>query len=98
MIKDNEVLTSRGEYCLNGVTRGKVIEACRINGIYINEVDFTVEDVHKADEAFVTGTFAGIIPVINIDGIQLSLGVRGELTRRLQSLYSELINKNFDVN
>tara|TARA_X000001036_G_scaffold439362_1_gene490250 strand:- start:1893 stop:2819 length:927 start_codon:yes stop_codon:yes gene_type:complete len=98
MIKDNEVLTSRGEYCLNGVTRGKVIEACRINGIPIHEVDFTVEDVHKADEAFVTGTFAGIIPVINIDGIQLSLGVRGELTSRLQSFYSELIKNNFDVN
>ena len=98
MIKDNEVFTSRGEYCLNGVTRGKVIDACNINSIPINEVDFTVEDVHKADEAFVTGTFAGIIPVISIDNNLLSSGKRGILTQKLQLLYQELISREYSNN
>jgi len=98
MIKDNEVFTSRGEYCLNGVTRGKVIEACVMHSIPINEVDFTVEDVHKADEAFVTGTFAGIIPVISIDNNLLSSGKRGILTQKLQLLYQELISREYSNN
>ena len=92
MIKDNEVLTSRGEYCLNGVTRGKVIEACRINGIPIHEVDFTVEDVHKADEAFVTGTFANIIPVKKINSTKFNLR-NNHITIKLRNLYLELMER-----
>ena len=98
MIKDNEVFTSRGEYCLNGVTRGKVIEACKRNGITINQVDFTLDTVYNADEAFVTGTFAGIIPVVSIDNNILSSGDRGALTHRLQLLYQELIFKEYSGN
>jgi branched-chain amino acid aminotransferase len=98
MIKDNEVFTSRGEYCLNGVTRGKVIEACESNGITINQVDFTLDAVHNADEAFVTGTFAGIIPVVRVDSNLLSSGKRGALTHRLQLLYQELISKEYSGN
>ena len=98
MIKDNEVFTSRGEYCLNGVTRGKVIEACKRNGITINQVDFTLDTVYNADEAFVTGTFAGIIPVVSIDNNILSSGDRGALTHRLQLLYQELISKEYSGN
>ena len=98
MIKDNEVFTSRGEYCLNGVTRGKVIEACGMHSIPINEVDFTVQDVHKADEAFVTGTFAGIIPVISVDNNLLSSGKPGILTQKLQLLYQELISREYSNN
>ena len=98
MIKDNQVFTSRGEYCLNGVTRGKVIEICKIQGITVNQVDFTIDDVYDADEAFVTGTFAGIIPVISIDKHQLSAGKRGNLTQSLQLLYQDLISKEYSRN
>jgi len=98
MIKDNKVFTSRGEYCLNGVTRGKVIEACKSNKITINQVDFTLDAVHNADEAFVTGTFAGIIPVVSIDDKVLSSGNRGALTHRLQLLYQKIISKEYSGN
>ena len=91
MIKNNEVWTSTGDYCLNGVTRGKVIEICKRDNIDIKQKDFRIEDVHDADEAFVTGTFAGIIPVVKIDSIVISDGAIGPLTSQLQSKYQALI-------
>lgn len=93
IIRNGEVCTSTGEYCLNGVTRGSIISICRDNDIPILEKNFTVEDVHSADECFVTGTFAGVIPVVEVDGNQVSGGVRGLLTKRLQSLYQEQLEE-----
>ena len=87
--KNNEVWTSVGEYCLNGVTRGSVITLCKENNIPIHEKNFLMEDVYSADEAFVTGTFAGIIPVIEIDGIKIN---KGPMTKKLQELYTNDIN------
>ena len=93
MVKDSEVWTSTGEYCMNGITRGSVISVCNNNGISCKQKNFSLFDVYGADEAFVTGTFAGIIPAINIDGYKISNGIRGELTHKLQEYYSEkLIN------
>ena len=66
-IKENKVLTSKGEYCLNGITRGKAIMICKSNDISISEEDFIFDDIKDCDEAFVTGTFAGIIPVSKIE-------------------------------
>ncbi len=86
-----EVWTSTGEHCLDGITRRKVLDLCHANGIPAYERDFTVADVHTADEAFVTGTFAGLIPAIEIDGIELSGGKRGPMVERLQNLYIELV-------
>ena len=51
------------------------------------ERNFHVEDCYSADEAFVTGTFAGVIPVVEIDEHRISAGKRGELTKRLQNIY-----------
>ncbi|MDP7194857.1 MAG: aminotransferase class IV [SAR202 cluster bacterium] len=62
---------------------------CKENNIPIHEKDFKIKDVHSADEAFVTGTFAGIIPAVNIDGYKISNGIRGKLTQKLQKFYSE---------
>ena len=75
-------------YCLPGITRKIVIDICKEKNIPIYERDFSVEDVHTSDEAFVTGTFAGIIPAINIDGYKISNGVRGKITSTLQKYYS----------
>jgi branched-chain amino acid aminotransferase len=58
IVRDDEVWTSSGEYCLNGITRRKVLDICGANGIAAFERDFTIDDVRSADEAFVTGTFA----------------------------------------
>ena len=91
--RDNEVWTSQGEYCLPGVTRGNIIMLCEENDISVFQKDFLVEEVHSADEAFVTGTFAGVIPVSEVDGHELSGGKRGDMTERLQQLYIELIKR-----
>ena len=68
MIKSNEVWTSNGQHCLNGVTRHSVIDICKKKQIPIKEKQFFINEVHAADEVFVTGTFAGIIPVRSVDG------------------------------
>tara|TARA_X000000368_G_scaffold101912_1_gene78658 strand:+ start:142 stop:1053 length:912 start_codon:yes stop_codon:yes gene_type:complete len=87
MISNKEVWTSNGQYCLNGVTRSSVIEICKRNDLPIKEKEFSVKDVHGADEVFVTGTFAGIIPVISVDGLVIGNGTRGPLTQQLQTWY-----------
>ena len=89
IIRSNEVWTSSGQYCLHGITRSTVIDLCNKNGIAIFEKNFTIVDVHSADEVFVTGTFAGIIPVVSIDNIQISNGKRGSLTTTLQEYYKK---------
>ena len=93
IIRKGEVWTSKGMYCLPGITRQMVIDICKEKNVPIYEKDFNIKDVHKSDEAFVTGTFAGIIPVINIDGYKISNGIRGELTHKLQEYYLEKLMK-----
>ena len=87
MIKSNEVWTSNGQHCLNGVTRHSVIDICKRKQIPIKEKQFSVNEVHEADEVFVTGTFAGIIPVRSVDGNTIGNGTRGLLTEQLQTWY-----------
>ena len=91
--RDNEVWTSQGKYCLPGVTRGNIIRLCEENDIPVFQKDFLVEEVHSAAEAVVTGAFAGVIPVTEVDGHELSGGKRGDMTERLQQLYIELIKR-----
>ena len=88
IVRNEEVWTSTGEFCLPGVTRKAVIDLCQENSIPVYEKDFTIDSVHSADEAFVTGTFAGIIPVFEIDGNKMFNGIRGEITSRLQEYYA----------
>lgn len=89
-VKNGEVLTSSGEYCFNGVTRANVIRLCESHGIAVRLGDFTVGDVHAAEEAFVTGTFGGLTPVREIDGHRLSAALPGPVTQRLSALYEAL--------
>lgn len=85
-----EVCTSSGAACFNGITRAHVIALCRDNAIPIRIGDFTLEQVHGAEEAFVTGTFGGITPVRAIDGIAMPLALPGPITGRLRGLYEHL--------
>src|SRR3954447_3982870 len=87
-----EVLTSDGRYCLAGITRANVLELCRATGIPARETTFSLTDVYCAREAFVTGTFAGVVPVRAIDGRTIGEGRRGPLVERLQALYRELVD------
>ena len=91
MVKDGEVWTSKGEFCLEGITRQKVLNICKSEGIPSFERNFTFEDVSSADEAFVTGTFAGLTPVISFDGEPLGDGSRGPVSELLQRLYQDLV-------
>ena len=91
IVRDGEVWTSTGEHCLDGITRRKVLDLCLANGIPAYERDFTTNEVSTADEAFVTGTFAGLIPVVEFDGEPMGQGQRGKMCELLQSLYIELL-------
>ena len=88
IIKNNEVWTSTGQYCLNGVTRKSVIRLCKQYNIPVYEKNFSLKDVHSSDELFVTGTFAGVIPVVSVDKIIIGGGIRGKITKNLQDWYS----------
>ena len=89
IVRKGEVWTSSGEFCLPGITREVVINLCVENDIRVFQKDFRIMDVHSAHEAFVTGTFAGIIPAVEIDGQPMSSGKRGDLTSRIQKIYNE---------
>jgi len=93
IVRKGEVWTSSGKYCLGGITRGIVIELCRDNSIPVFEKDFSLTDVHGADEAFVTGTFAGVVPVREVDGRKVTEG-RGPMAERLQQLYLERVERD----
>jgi len=90
IVRKGEVWTSSGDYCLDGITRGVVIELCQEAGIPVFEKNFSLTEVYGAEEAFVTGTFAGLAPVSQVDGRVLSDG-RGPIVERLQGLYLERI-------
>jgi len=91
-VKNKCVYTSTGKYCVKGITRQKVIDLSKKNGIKIYEKDFKLKDVLKADEAFVTGTFANIIPVKRINEKKFNLK-NNAITHKLRNLYLELMNK-----
>src|SRR3982750_4796276 len=84
IVAGDEVLTSDGRYCLAGITRANVLDICRANGIPARETTFSLPDVYSAREAFVTGTFAGVVPVRTVDGRTIGSGERGPGGDRLQ--------------
>ena len=91
IVRKGEVWTSTGKYCLGGITRANVIRLCRAGGIPVFEKDFSLTDVYGADEAFATGTFAGLTPVHEIDGRAIGGGKRGPMVERLQQAYLRLV-------
>jgi len=93
-IKNDRVLTSTGKYCLNGITRGKAILVCNQNNIPCSETDFTFADINNCNEAFVTGTFAGIIPVSQLEGRKLESTNSDSLVNKIRMLYNQEIKHN----
>lgn len=101
IVKNQRVITSTGQYCIDGVTRGAVLQVCRESNIEHAETNFSLSDVYSADEAFVTGTFAGLVPVTEIDGRAIGADAidpdatdrRGPMVKRLQRLYKELLDR-----
>ena len=91
--RDGEIWTSTGDYCLDGITRGLVIEVAREAGIPVFERNFSLTHVYGGDEAFTTGTFAGVAPVGSVDGRVLG-SERGPMVERLQQLYLERLARD----
>ena len=94
IVRSGEVWTSTGDYCLNGITRQKVIEICKLEDIPIFEKNFSLVEVYGADESFLTGTFGAQVPVGLVDGRPIGNGVAGDITKRIRSAYFDLIEKN----
>ena len=93
IVRGGEVWTSTGDYCMNGITRQKVIDLCRDNEIPVFERNFSLVDVYSAEEAFLTGTFGAQTPVGEIDGRIIGTGEIGPMTKQLRSLYKTLISQ-----
>lgn len=91
IVKKGVVWTSTGDYCMNGITRQKVIDLCRANGIECQERNYSLVDTYSADEAFLTGTFGAQTPVAQIDGRQIGSAELGPVTKRIRALYADLI-------
>ncbi|MGN6608554.1 MAG: aminotransferase class IV [Jatrophihabitans sp.] len=91
VVRRGEVWTSNGDFCLHGITRANVLRVCREAGIPAFEKRFSLTEVYSADEAFVTGTFAGVVPVHTVDGRRIGTGARGPMVERLQQLYRQLV-------
>ncbi len=94
IVRKGEVWTSSGDYCMNGVTRQKVIDLCRANGIPVFEKNYSLYQAYSADEAFLTGTFGAQTPVATIDGRPIGNGGDRPVTLRIRKLYQALV---FDV-
>lgn len=99
IVRGGELWTSGGEYCIGGITRGAVIEAAVKAGVTVREKAFSLYDVYGADEAFVTGTFAGLAPVREVDGRIICDAMTpvsewpgpGPVTQRLRRLYADMV-------
>jgi len=94
VVRRGEVWTSTGQYSLNGITRRMVIELCKADGVPVSERPFSLTDVYDADEAFVTGTFGGLTPVVKVDGKTIGGEGMGPMTRRLNDLYAEAVSRS----
>lgn len=91
IVKKGQIWTSTGDYCMNGITRAKVIDLCRANDIPVFERNFSLVDTYSADEVFLTGTFGAQTPVGTIDGRVIGTGEMGPMTLRLRALYKQLV-------
>jgi branched-chain amino acid aminotransferase len=91
IVRKGAVWTSTGDYCMNGITRQKVIDLCHSNDISVFERNFSLVDTYGAEEAFLTGTFGAQTPISNIDGRQIGNGEMGPITKQIRDLYKSLI-------
>lgn len=93
IVRRGEVWTSTGDYCMNGVTRQKVIDVCRDDGMTVHEKNYSLYEAYGAEEAFLTGTFGAQTPVATIDGKPIGTGER-PITMRIRELYKQLVHQN----
>ena len=93
IVRKAEVWTSTGDYCLLGITRANVLELCQRHHVPAFEKRFSLTQVYSADEAFVTGTFGGLVPVAEVDGRRIGDGTTGPITSSLRQYYAALLDE-----
>ena len=93
IVRNGEVWTSTGDYCMPGITRANVIRLCRENGMPVFEKNYSLVETYGAQEAFITGTFGAQTPVNEIDGRKME-AVPGPVTNRIRALYKELVARD----
>jgi branched-chain amino acid aminotransferase len=93
IVRGEELWTSTGSTCFNGITRSKVITLWRDAGKPVFEKDYTLAETYAADEAFVTGTLGGITPVTMIDGRKVGNGTPGPVTAGISERYKAFIGE-----
>lgn len=98
MVKNEELWTSTGQYCMNGITRANILKCGRKNGLIVKEKNFSLYDTYDADEAFVTGTFGGVTPVTQIDGRIIGNGKYGPVSKKLSDWYVDMIHEEVRLN
>ena len=96
MVKNREIWTSTGEYCMNGITRGNIIRVCKENGIPVFQKNFSLFEVYDADECFVTGSFGGVTPVTKVDGRIIENRQGFSMTNKLSELYGKLVQQEIE--
>ncbi len=96
IVRSGEVWTSTGQYCMNGITRRKIVDVSVAAGMTAREKNFSLTDVYDADESFVTGTFGGVTPVTEIDGRIIGTGAEGPVTTSLRKLYEHAIHEHIE--
>jgi len=94
IVRKGAVWTSTGDYCMNGITRQKVIDLCRAHDIPVFERNYSLLETYSAEEAFLTGTFGAQTPVGEIDGRKIGDGQLGPVTARLRDLYKDLVTRS----
>ena len=97
MVKNGEVWTSTGEYCMNGITRGNIIRVCEENNIPVYQKNFSLFEVYDADECFVTGSFGGVTPVTKVDGRSIDNRQNSSMSLKLSELYGQLVQREIDA-
>jgi branched-chain amino acid aminotransferase len=91
IVRKGEVWTSTGDYCMNGITRQKVIDVCRANGLTVREKNYSLVDTYGAQEAFLTGTFGAQTPISHVDGRQIGKNYPGPITQQIRQWYFDLV-------
>lgn len=91
VVRKDEIATPCRSSVLEGITRETIIHLARDRGREVVERNITREEVYRADEVFLTGTAAEIVPLVSLDGRKVGDGYPGKLTRNLQARFREIV-------
>lgn len=99
IVKDGELYTHpANNYILNGITRRRILKLCQELNLVVNESEFTIDDLLKADEIFVTATKLDVVPITRVDNKVIANGKPGDISREIVNAYRKVIQKEIQQN